>query len=81
MNAANDFVTVLEAGHVWARAKKGPGILENLIPLCSACDGCTGQNEAFEWTLAQKGFAPTDCFRAAHAEKRRVGTAATQMCT
>ena len=88
MNADNDFVTVLEAGRVWARAKKGPGILENLIPLCSACNGCMGQNEAFERILAQKGFVPTDRFRAAHAtclvrfaENRRVATATAQICT
>ena len=88
MNAGNDFVTVLEAGHVWAHAKKGPGILENLIPLCSACNGCMGQNEAFERILAQKGFVPTDRFRAAHAtclvrfaENRRVATATAQICT
>ena len=29
------FVTVMEAGHVWAQSLKGPDVLENLIPLCA----------------------------------------------
>ena len=31
------FVTVMEAGHVWAQSHGGPDILENLTPLCAVC--------------------------------------------
>jgi hypothetical protein len=31
------FVTVMEAGHVWAQSHGGPDIMENLTPLCAVC--------------------------------------------
>ena len=46
------FVTVMEAGHIWAHAAGGPPVLENLFPLCAACNGCMGRAvDGFEWIL------------------------------
>ena len=46
------FVSVMEAGHIWAHAVGGPPVLENLFPLCAACNGCMGTAvDGFDWIL------------------------------
>ena len=50
------YVTVMEAGHAFARSKGGPDIFANLFPLCALCNGLMGPAEnLFSWISEEVG--------------------------